>query len=649
MKITVELTVRSKFKKSSFFGAFSYFKPGVETFSILIICMLLVGKVSLGQGIGISESAITADVHAILELRSTLKGFLAPRMTTVQRGVLGATPPAAGMLVYDTDTKSFWYYDNGGWNAIAAGANVGTVTNFSAGDLSPLFTTTEATTTTTPALSFSITNAGAYRIFGNNSNASASPAYFTPLLASGLFQNQGTTTTVLHGNAAGNPSWSQIVTGDVAAGAIDLTTQVSGILPTANGGTGVANNALSTLSISGNFATTLTLGGTTNITLPTSGTLMANPLTTGGDLLYGGVSGIPSRLPNGSAGQVLQSNGTTLAPSWVTPAAGTVTSVSTASANNGVTATWSMTSPTPALTIGLGSITPVSVNGLTITSNGSNTLNIATGKTLTVSNSLSLAGTDASTLNIGTGGTLGSNAFTSTAYAPIASPSFTGTVSLPTPFNLGGTSVTTTGTELNYLDGVAGTTGTSNSNLVLSASPTFTGTPTLPTGTIATTQAFGDNSTALATTAFVQSETPSYSRVTGANATTTGQSLTNITGLTFAAAAGTTYEFEAVLSVGTNAVTTGTGYGVNYSGTVTAIEAIIAGSTSTTQSKILRISALNTPAAGFLTSNGSNGGISIKGVIVTNTAGNITIQHLKTSSGTSTVFVNSYLKVIKIQ
>jgi hypothetical protein len=36
------------------------------------------------------------------------------------------------------------------------------------------------------------------------------------------------------------------------------------------------------------------------------------------------------------------------------------------------------------------------------------------------------------------------------------------------------------------------------------ASPTFTGTPTLPTGTIATTQTFGNSSTAISTTAFVQ-------------------------------------------------------------------------------------------------------------------------------------------------
>jgi len=45
------------------------------------------------------------------------------------------------------------------------------------------------------------------------------------------------------------------------------------------------------------------------------------------------------------------------------------------------------------------------------------------------------------------------------------------------------------------------TTGTGTA--VLSVSPTFTGTPTLPTGTIGVTQSAGNDSTALATTAFV--------------------------------------------------------------------------------------------------------------------------------------------------
>ena len=44
-------------------------------------------------------------------------------------------------------------------------------------------------------------------------------------------------------------------------------------LPAASGGTGVANNAASTLTISGNFATTLTVTAGTGVTLPTTGTL----------------------------------------------------------------------------------------------------------------------------------------------------------------------------------------------------------------------------------------------------------------------------------------------------------------------------------------------------------------------------------------
>lgn len=59
----------------------------------------------------------------------------------------------------------------------AGGGGGGTVTDFSAGDLSPIFTTTEATTTTTPALSFVISNAAAHTFLGNNTGSTAAPAY----------------------------------------------------------------------------------------------------------------------------------------------------------------------------------------------------------------------------------------------------------------------------------------------------------------------------------------------------------------------------------------------------------------------------------------------------------------------------------------
>jgi hypothetical protein len=64
--------------------------------------------------------------------------------------------------------------DDGTWATIGGS---GTVTNFSAGDLSPLFTTTETNTTTTPALSFTLSNAAAHTFFGNNTGSSGAPAF----------------------------------------------------------------------------------------------------------------------------------------------------------------------------------------------------------------------------------------------------------------------------------------------------------------------------------------------------------------------------------------------------------------------------------------------------------------------------------------
>lgn len=140
-----------------------------------------------------------------------------------------------------------------------------------------------------------------------------------------------------------------------------------------------------------------------------------------------------------------------------------------------------------------------------------------------------------------------------------------------------------------------------------------------------------------------------YARVTGSNATTTGQSLVNITGLSIPLAASATYEFEAVLSVSTSAVTTGTAYGVNYSAAGATVEASITGSSTATASKTLRISALNTATTLYLATSAQTGAILIKGGITTGAnAGNLTISHLKLSSGTSTVFINSYLKAIRI-
>lgn len=61
----------------------------------------------------INEDGTAPHSSAILDVQSDSKGMLVPRMTSVQR--TGITTPATGLLVYDTDTNGFWYYDSSGW------------------------------------------------------------------------------------------------------------------------------------------------------------------------------------------------------------------------------------------------------------------------------------------------------------------------------------------------------------------------------------------------------------------------------------------------------------------------------------------------------------------------------------------------------
>jgi trimeric autotransporter adhesin len=70
------------------------------------------------QNVAITDdAAYTAHPSAMLDVKSTNKGLLIPRLTTVQRNAISS--PAAGLLVFDTTLGGIYYYAAGTWNRFA--------------------------------------------------------------------------------------------------------------------------------------------------------------------------------------------------------------------------------------------------------------------------------------------------------------------------------------------------------------------------------------------------------------------------------------------------------------------------------------------------------------------------------------------------
>ena len=66
----------------------------------------------------LGSMASAQEPSAILDLESTTQGILIPRMDSIQRTAI--TNPAEGLLVFDMDTKSFWFLQDGNWTELAS-------------------------------------------------------------------------------------------------------------------------------------------------------------------------------------------------------------------------------------------------------------------------------------------------------------------------------------------------------------------------------------------------------------------------------------------------------------------------------------------------------------------------------------------------
>ncbi|MEO7265448.1 MAG: kelch repeat-containing protein [Ferruginibacter sp.] len=77
---------------------------------ILVVALMLCGLSTKSQQVGINNA--TPDPSAVLDIKSSTKGMLIPRVNKTERGNIGS--PAPGLMVYQTgpDSTGFYYFQN---------------------------------------------------------------------------------------------------------------------------------------------------------------------------------------------------------------------------------------------------------------------------------------------------------------------------------------------------------------------------------------------------------------------------------------------------------------------------------------------------------------------------------------------------------
>jgi hypothetical protein len=187
------------------------------------------------------------------------------------------------------------------WSIIGveSGAGTGTVTSFSSGSLSPLFTTSVATATSTPALSFTLTSAGADTVLGNPTGSSAAPSYTASPVLTALTAATITDSGLTSGQCVQASTGGLLTTTGSACGSGGGGGTTTNALTMNNSGSGASSgstfngSAAETISyntIGAQQALTLTTTGTSGAATLSSGTLNIPQYSGGGSSAWSGIT-----------------------------------------------------------------------------------------------------------------------------------------------------------------------------------------------------------------------------------------------------------------------------------------------------------------------------------------------------------------------
>jgi hypothetical protein len=145
----------------------------------------------------------TPNASSLLEIKSTTKGLLIPRMTLAQRDAIAVPPavPPTGLLIYQTNsTPGFYYYNGTAWTAVSPKNSGWSLTGNAGTDSSINF----VGTTDAHPLVFRVKNQKAGWIDHNAAMANTGYGYQSLLANTIGVQNTATGFAAMHSNISGN-------------------------------------------------------------------------------------------------------------------------------------------------------------------------------------------------------------------------------------------------------------------------------------------------------------------------------------------------------------------------------------------------------------------------------------------------------------
>lgn len=89
--------------------------------TLFLLMILLITNFSLSAQVAVTTDGSDADGSAMLDVKSSDKGMLVPRMTAAERDLIGL--PATGLLVFVTDDNNFYFFDGAAWTQFSGGSD----------------------------------------------------------------------------------------------------------------------------------------------------------------------------------------------------------------------------------------------------------------------------------------------------------------------------------------------------------------------------------------------------------------------------------------------------------------------------------------------------------------------------------------------